>query len=80
MGNNQKKGKSLNLPKPSRKKTKKKKKSAPEGKLECPFRKKKQRIKETPEIEKIKEIPAFKEHERDTNLKEFGVLEASIWQ
>ena len=44
------------------------------------IRKKKQRIKETPEIEKIKEIPAFKEHERDTNLKEFGVLEASIWQ
>lgn len=56
------------------------KKSAPNGKLEYPFRKKKQRIKETPEIEKIKEIPAFKEHERDTNLKEFGVLEASIWQ
>ena len=69
MGNNQKKGKSLNLPKPSRKKTKKKKKSAPEGKLECPFRKKKQRIKETPEFEKIKEKLAFEEHKRDSNMR-----------
>ena len=59
----------LNTHTSARKKTKKKKKSAPEGKLECPFRKKKQRIKETPEFEKIKEKLAFEEHKRDSNMR-----------